>query len=174
MGGLIQTEGQFSILNFLVSCPRGTMFIKSVDASAYTKDAQLLCELLDGVIREIGLQFVVQVIMDNVANYVVARKLLMERYPTLYQNPCVARCIDLMLKGMGKLPWIKEIIDSALSVTIYIYICSFTHETIYKEQTCCVLRSNISPPASFLFGHSSRVCWSYKECLFFMSGFLVS
>jgi hypothetical protein len=39
-----------SILNFLVNFPKGTMFIKSVDASAYTKDAQLLCELLDGFI----------------------------------------------------------------------------------------------------------------------------
>jgi hypothetical protein len=39
-----------SIINFLVNSPKGTMFIKSVDASAYTKDAQLLCELLDGFI----------------------------------------------------------------------------------------------------------------------------
>jgi hypothetical protein len=53
------------------------MFIKSVDASAYTKDAQLLCELLDDFIRERGLQFVVQVIMDNAANYVVAGRMLM-------------------------------------------------------------------------------------------------
>jgi hypothetical protein len=110
------------ILNFLVNCPKGTMFIKSVDASAYTKDAQLLCELLDGFIREIGPQYVVQVIMDNAANYVVAGRMLMERYPSLYWSPCVAHCIDLMLEDMGKLPWIKEIIDSTRSVTIYIYI----------------------------------------------------
>jgi hypothetical protein len=43
-----------SILNFLVNCPKGIMFIKSVDAFAYAKDALLLCELLDGFIREIG------------------------------------------------------------------------------------------------------------------------
>ena len=48
-----------SILNFLDNFPRGTMFIKSIDASAYVKDAQLLCELLDGLIREIGPQYVV-------------------------------------------------------------------------------------------------------------------
>jgi hypothetical protein len=107
-----------SILNFLVNCPKGTMFIKSVDASAYTKDAQLLCELLDGFIREIGPQFVVQVITDNVA----AGGILMQRYPSLYWSPCAAHCIDLMLEDTGKLPWIKEIIDSARSVTIYIYI----------------------------------------------------
>jgi hypothetical protein len=72
-----------SILKFLVNCPKGTIFIKNVDASAYTKDAQLLCELLDGFIREMGPQYVVQVITDNVASYVVGR-MLMQRYPSLY------------------------------------------------------------------------------------------
>jgi hypothetical protein len=65
--------------SFLVNCPRGTMFIKFIDASPYVKDAQLLCELLDNFIREIGLQYVVQVNTDNAANYDVANKLLMER-----------------------------------------------------------------------------------------------
>jgi hypothetical protein len=110
-----------SILNFLVNCPKGTMFIKSVAASAYTKDAQLLCELLDGFIREIAPQYVVQVITDNVANYVVAGRMLMQRYPSLYWSPCAAHCIDLMLEDIGKFPWIKEIIDLARSVTTYIY-----------------------------------------------------
>jgi hypothetical protein len=62
----------------------------------------------------------------------------MQRYPSLHWSPCAAHCIDLMLEDMGKLSWIKEIIDSAWSVTIYIYIyishiCSFTHETIHRE-----------------------------------------
>jgi hypothetical protein len=114
-----------SILNFLVSCPKGTMFIKSVDASAYTKDAQLLCELLDGFIREIGPQYVVQVITDNAANYVAAGRMLMERYPSLFWSPCAAHCIDLMLEDIGKLPWIKEIIETARSVTKYIYNHTF-------------------------------------------------
>ena len=37
-----------SLINFLVQCTRGTMFVKSVDASARIKDATLLCELMDG------------------------------------------------------------------------------------------------------------------------------
>jgi len=36
-----------TLLNLLVNCPKGTMFIKSIDASTHIKDAQLLCELLD-------------------------------------------------------------------------------------------------------------------------------
>jgi len=43
-----------TLLNFLVHCPKGTMFIKSLEASEHIKDATTICELLDGFIQEIG------------------------------------------------------------------------------------------------------------------------
>jgi hypothetical protein len=60
----------------------------------------------------------------------------MERYQTFYWTPCTTYCIELMLKVMDKTPWIKEIVESAKSVTIYIlsYLCSYTHQTVHKEQ----------------------------------------
>ena len=73
-----------TLQNFLVHCPKGTMFIKSVDASAHIKDAAMICELIDRFIRGIGVQNVVQVITDNAANYVAAGKMLMERHCTLF------------------------------------------------------------------------------------------
>jgi hypothetical protein len=97
------------------------MFLKSVDASAHVKDAGLLCDLLDGLIQEVGPQHVVQVITDNAANYVAAGRMLMSKYPTLFWTPCAAHCIDLMLEDMGKLDWIKETIDFARSITKFIY-----------------------------------------------------
>jgi hypothetical protein len=66
------------------------MSIKYVNASAHVKDATLLCKLLDEFIQEIGPQNVVQVITDNVANYIATSMLLMLRYPTLFWTPCVA------------------------------------------------------------------------------------
>ena len=60
------------------------MFVKSVDASAHIKDVALLCELMDGFIQDIGVHNVVQVIIDNATNYVVAGRMLMDRYPSLF------------------------------------------------------------------------------------------
>ena len=45
----------------------------------------------------------------------------MERYQSLYWTPCAAHCIDLMLEDMGKIPWIKEIVELARSVIKIIY-----------------------------------------------------
>eukprot|EP00253_Pinus_taeda_P006458 PITA_06458 len=109
-----------TLINFLVSCPKGTMFIKSVDASAQIKDARTLCNLLDVFILEVGVENVVQVITDNATNYVVAGRMLMDRYPTLLWTPCAAHCIDL-LEDIGKIPFVKDIVDSSKSITKFIY-----------------------------------------------------
>jgi hypothetical protein len=45
----------------------------------------------------------------------------MQRYPTLFWTPCVAHCIDLILEDMGKIPYIKDIVESARSITKFIY-----------------------------------------------------
>eukprot|EP00253_Pinus_taeda_P001725 PITA_01725 len=114
-----------TLLNFLEHCPKGTMFIKSLDASEHIKDVATICELLDGFIWEIGVQNVVQVITDNATNYVSAGKMLMERHPTLFWTPCAAHCLDLLLEDMGKLSFIKETIDMARSISKFIYNHAF-------------------------------------------------
>jgi hypothetical protein len=49
------TDGRSrTILNFLIACPKGTMFLKSMDASHQVKDAQLLFHLLDEIVLEVG------------------------------------------------------------------------------------------------------------------------
>ena len=63
-----------TLINFSVHCPKSTMFIKSIDASTYVKDATLVCELMEGFIQDIEVHNVVQIITGNTANYVVAGK----------------------------------------------------------------------------------------------------
>jgi hypothetical protein len=122
-----------TLLNFLVHCPRGTMFIKSVDASTHVKDATLLCELMDGFIQEISLHNVVQIITDNEANYVVVGRTLMERHCSLVWSPCTTHCIDLMLEDMGKNSFIKEVIVQARSIPKFTYNHAFVLSLVIVE-----------------------------------------
>ena len=64
------------------------MFLRSMDASDQVKDAQLLFHLLDDVVEEVGVENVVQVIIDNASNYVAAGKLLEDKHPTIWWTPC--------------------------------------------------------------------------------------
>ena len=110
-----------TIINFLVFCPQGTMFLKSIDASNKIKDGHLLFQLLDQVVEEVEVANVVQIITDNASNYVLGDKLLEEKHKTIFWNPCAAHCIDLMLQDIGKLDWVKNTVDHAKSITKFIY-----------------------------------------------------
>ena len=47
--------------------------------------------------EEIREEKVVQVIIGNGSNYVLAGKMLEDKRPHLYWTPCVAHCLGLML-----------------------------------------------------------------------------
>ena len=110
-----------TILNFLFVFPKGTMFLRSVNASDQVKDAHLLFFLLDDVVEEVGLQNVVQVIIDNVSNYVAAGRLLKNKHPTIWWTPCATHCLDLMLEDIGKIEWVKMCVEQTKTITRYIY-----------------------------------------------------
>ncbi|XP_057804187.1 uncharacterized protein LOC131019614 [Salvia miltiorrhiza] len=110
-----------SLINFLVNNPHSTVFLRSIDASDAVKDANLLFQLLDGIVEEIGEELVVQVVTDNASNYKAAGKLLMEKRKSLYWTPCVAHCIDLMFEKLGELPQHKNALMKARKVSNFIY-----------------------------------------------------
>ncbi|XP_057870338.2 uncharacterized protein LOC131076993 [Cryptomeria japonica] len=125
-GCTIMTDGwtdrrNRTLLNFLVSFAGGTMFMKSIDASAHSKNATYLCEVIEEVIYEVGEENVVQVVTDNATNYVAAGKLLMERHPSIFWSPCAAHCIDLMLEDIGKIAWIKTCVEKAKNICKFVY-----------------------------------------------------
>ena len=72
---------QRCLINFLVSSPVETMFVKSIDGSNFVKTGEKLFEMLDSLVEEIEEVNVVQVITDNGRNYVLAGKLLEEKNP---------------------------------------------------------------------------------------------
>ncbi|KAL4293280.1 hypothetical protein AHAS_Ahas18G0112300 [Arachis hypogaea] len=106
-----------TLINFLVYCPKGTIFLKSVDASHISKTAEALFKLLRDVVLFVGPENVVHVVTDNAANYVAAERLLESEFPRLYWSPCVAHCINLMLQDIGKFVEVTETVSQASMIT---------------------------------------------------------
>jgi hypothetical protein len=49
---------------FLVYCPRGTMFLKSLDTSGLKKDVETLFGIFDTVVQEVCVECIVQFITE--------------------------------------------------------------------------------------------------------------
>ncbi|XP_065633406.1 uncharacterized protein LOC136069132 [Quercus suber] len=117
-------QKQQPIMNFLVYCPRGAMFLKSIDTSGLTKDVETLFKIFDSVVQEIGVEYIVQLITDNAFTYKKAGKKLQQKYGTLFWSPCAAHCIDLMLENIANPRWfplVDEAIKKAKKITKFIY-----------------------------------------------------
>jgi hypothetical protein len=122
-----------TIMNFLISFPKGIMFLKLVDASDQVKDGNFLFRLLDEVVEEVGVQNVVQVITDNAANYVAAGRMLEEKHRTIWWTPCATHCLDLMLEYIGKIEWVKKTMEQGKNITRYIYNHSWVLNLMRKN-----------------------------------------
>ncbi|KAM4097774.1 hypothetical protein ACJW30_07G027500 [Castanea mollissima] len=60
-----QDKSHRSLVNFLVNCSQGSMFIESIDASLYMNKEEKMFQLLDSMVEKIGEDNVVQVITNN-------------------------------------------------------------------------------------------------------------
>lgn len=124
-----------TLITFLVSCPRGTYFISSVDASDIVEDASDLFKLLDRFVEEVGEENVVQVVTQNTPSYRAAGKMLEERRRHLFWTPCIAYSIDQLLEDFAKIKLVAECIDKGQKITKFIYNQSWLLNLMKKEFT---------------------------------------
>ena len=136
MDGWIIREG--SITNFVINSPKGTIFLKSINAFDISKNAKNLFQLLDSLVQEIGEKNVVQVVTDSASTYVLAGEKLIEKRRKIFWNPCAAHCIDLMLHDIGDLfvhaNTIKKKQRRSLFLFTVIFGCLIWWENIQKRE----------------------------------------
>ena len=73
-----------SLINFLMNCSKGSMFIESIDVSSYMKTGERMFQLLDSMVEKIGED---KVITDNDLSYVMAgKKLYIKLYILISRN----------------------------------------------------------------------------------------
>eukprot|EP00261_Vitis_vinifera_P040221 XP_019081464.1 PREDICTED: uncharacterized protein LOC104882034 [Vitis vinifera] len=157
-----------TLVNFLVNCSKGTMFMQSIDASSMIKTGEKMFELLDKWVEQVGEENVIQVITDNHSSYVMAGRLLELKRPHLYWTPCAAHCLDLMLEDIGKLPNIKRTLgggyitkwpeiehDADIMSDLYKCILRLTRDPAKQEKV--VAEVSLFTNAQGLFGNELAV-----------------
>ena len=63
--------------------------------------------LFDYFIKETGLDHMVQIVTNSVANNFLAGKMVEAKYPHIYWTLCAVHCIDLMLEDNFKVTHLK-------------------------------------------------------------------
>nr|KAJ0195147.1 hypothetical protein LSAT_V11C700368930 [Lactuca sativa] len=102
---------QRHLIDFLVYCPKGISFLKSVDASDIESNASNLCNLFVEIVEMVGHKNVVQIVTDNAANYKLAGSNLCERYPSITWSPCESHSLNLILKDVSELHNVKMALE---------------------------------------------------------------
>lgn len=121
------------LINVLVSCPQGVVFLRVIDASKLVKTSEYIFKILEEAIVEVGPENVVQIVTDNATYCVGAGKMVMEKFPTIYWTPCVAHCIDLLLHDLAKLAWVHEVVLREKTIANFIFNHRLTLN-LYREK----------------------------------------
>ncbi|XP_066392767.1 uncharacterized protein [Miscanthus floridulus] len=110
-----------SIMNLCTNCADGTSFIGSKEMSHVSHTSEVIFDLVDKAIEEIGPDNMVQVVTGNASNNIGAKRLLEEKRPHIFWTSCAAHTINLMLQGIGNMTRFKKVVDQAKAFTIFVY-----------------------------------------------------
>ncbi|XP_020267293.1 uncharacterized protein LOC109842810 isoform X2 [Asparagus officinalis] len=122
-----------SLIAFLVDCPRGTIFLRSVDASDAVRDVDALFLLFSKVIEEVGVQNIVQVISHDPTCYMEAvGKKVEEKYSTIFWTLCADHCINFILERISATEHVQEVLGKAKTITQFIYSHALPLELMKK------------------------------------------
>lgn len=121
LDGWVDEKGR-DLVSFIVECPEGPIYLCSTDVSTIVNDIDALQLLLDGVIKEVGVDNVVQIIACSTAAWVGAvGKQFTDRRRTVFWSVSASHCIELMLEKIGTMDFIRGILDNAKIITKFIY-----------------------------------------------------
>lgn len=124
-GGTICSDGWSDVtsrplINMMLVCPVGEVFLGSVDTTGKKKDIAYVANEMAKYIEEVGPQNIVQICTDNASTMLGAVKKLQIDYPHLYGQGCAAHILDLLLEDWGKEAWVKHLVEQAKRVCTFI------------------------------------------------------
>uniref|UniRef100_A0A453ESH7 DUF659 domain-containing protein n=1 Tax=Aegilops tauschii subsp. strangulata TaxID=200361 RepID=A0A453ESH7_AEGTS len=89
--------------------------------SAVSHTSEVIFQLVDEAIEEVGPENVVQVVTDNASNNMGAKKMLLEKRPNMFWISCATHTNNLMLQGIVDLPRFSKVLEKTKAFTIFVY-----------------------------------------------------
>ncbi|KAK9923920.1 hypothetical protein M0R45_032317 [Rubus argutus] len=117
-----------NLVNFLVNCPQGPVYLCTHDVSSFVGYIDAICLLLEGIIKDVGADNVVQIVADSTTGWVGALGKEFSRRKGVFWAVSASHCIELMLEKIGRTTSTKGILDKAKIITKFIY----GHEAVLK------------------------------------------
>lgn len=65
----------------------------------------------------VGPKNVIQIVTENVANYIATGRLLEQEFHTLHWSSCTTHCLNLMLQNIGKLHEVNDVVLHVAKIT---------------------------------------------------------
>ncbi|KAL8556408.1 hypothetical protein ACS0TY_004014 [Phlomoides rotata] len=129
-----QDRSNIQLINFMVYCKRGTIYVKSVDTSNIVKDVSTLCNLFVELVDWVGAKNIVHFVTDNGTNYKAIDVLHTDMYPSIKWSPCVVHCLNILLGDIGKMEIVSGHEKRASLVTKFVYNHAFLFAWLRKRE----------------------------------------
>jgi hypothetical protein len=100
-------------MNLVTNCAARTTFFSSKEMSAVSHTSEVIFELVNKAIEEIGGDEVVRAVTDNASNNMGAKKLLFAKQPYIFCTSCGSHTINLMLQGIDSQPRFEKVLEQA-------------------------------------------------------------
>ncbi|KAH0637902.1 hypothetical protein KY289_037817 [Solanum tuberosum] len=128
LDGWVDSNGR-NLINILVYCPRGTIYLRSSDISSFNDNVDAMLLFIEEVLEEVGVETVVQIVAYSTSACMMeAGKKLMEKHKTVFWAVDAYHCMELMLQKFTKIGPIHEVLEKAKTLTQFIY----SHATVLK------------------------------------------
>ncbi|KAL5816129.1 hypothetical protein ACOSQ3_024507 [Xanthoceras sorbifolium] len=110
------------LVNFLIDCLEGTIYIRSFDLSTYVGSFNAFEMLLQEVMEDVGLKNVVQIIISStITRLWRATKDIVSKRKNMCWSLGASYCIGLMLYYSGMIRPFREILNKAMTLTKFIH-----------------------------------------------------
>ncbi|VVB17561.1 unnamed protein product [Arabis nemorensis] len=114
-------QGGRDLVAFVADCPGGPVYLKSFDVSDIKSDSNALISLVDGLIDEVGMHNVIQIIACSASGWVgELGKHFAGNRKGIFWSVSVSHCFELMLVKIGKMYFIGDIVDKISKITEFI------------------------------------------------------